>query len=385
MDGVVHLRPHSVLTGLSLALSLSLISLLAGTGGSGATVSAQENAFAVDIQPRSGPPGTLVTIIGRGAPPNTTVRVLWAGYPATLDCRAGRGAQVAATVTADAGGRFTAQHRAPRIGDDQVGGTYLADVPRADGSTALSNLECFTLQQAPVSAETGFRVGDAFWAYFEDGGGVDTFGFPVSNSVTVLGCEAQFFQRHVLQRCDDDPVRPLNLLDPGLMPVERVNGSVFPAHDPAVASAGPPPGAPGYGEAVLDHLLAVVPRTFEGLPVDFFGVFVSTASDTPLSPPSAALRNLELWGFPTSRPASDPTNRDFVYQRFQRGIMHYSRPDEATRGVLPHRRIPARRLNAWPASPATTPMGEPGGTRPAATPPDVTAVRRAPPRSARPS
>jgi hypothetical protein len=46
------------------------------------------------------------------------------------------------------------------------------------------------------------------------------------------------------------------------------------------------------------------------------------------------LRSLELWGFPTSRPTFDPTNRDFVYQRFQRGIMHYSRTDEATRGVL---------------------------------------------------
>ena len=128
MDRVARLRPQRVLTGLSLALSLSLISLLAGTGGSGATVSAQESAFAVGIRPRSGPPGTLVTIIGRGAPPNSTVRVLWAGYPATLDCRAGRGAQVAATVTADAGGRFTAQHRAPRTSDEQVGVTYLADV-----------------------------------------------------------------------------------------------------------------------------------------------------------------------------------------------------------------------------------------------------------------
>jgi hypothetical protein len=118
------------------------------------------------------------------------------------------------------------------------------------------------------------------------------------------------------------------------MPVERVNGSVFPAHDPAVAGAAPPPGTPGYGEAVLDHLLAVVPRTFEGLPVDFFSVFVGTAPDAPLSPALTALRNLELWGFPTSRPAYDPGNRSFVYQRFQRGIMHYSRLDEATRGVL---------------------------------------------------
>jgi hypothetical protein len=44
--------------------------------------------------------------------------------------------------------------------------------------------------------------------------------------------------------------------------------------------------------------------------------------------------NLEVWGFPTSRPAFDPTNRDFVYQRFQRGIMHFDRTQGATRGIL---------------------------------------------------
>ncbi|MDQ6669732.1 MAG: hypothetical protein M3069_03090, partial [Chloroflexota bacterium] len=43
---------------------------------------------------------------------------------------------------------------------------------------------------------------------------------------------------------------------------------------------------------------------------------------------------LELWGLPTSLPTSDPLNTDFVYQRFQKGIMHYSRATGLTQGLL---------------------------------------------------
>jgi hypothetical protein len=53
------------------------------------------------------------------------------------------------------------------------------------------------------------------------------------------------------------------------------------------------------------------------------------------SPPAiVALVNLELWGFPTSQPALDPNNASFVYQRFQRGIMHYDHTTGATGGIL---------------------------------------------------
>ncbi len=47
-----------------------------------------------------------------------------------------------------------------------------------------------------------------------------------------------------------------------------------------------------------------------------------------------ALLNLELWGLPTSKPAFDPSNGSFVYQRFQRGIMHYDAATGATQGLL---------------------------------------------------
>ena len=48
----------------------------------------------------------------------------------------------------------------------------------------------------------------------------------------------------------------------------------------------------------------------------------------------AALRAVELWGFPTSAPARDPRNRNFMYQRFQRGVLHHDRATGTTRGLL---------------------------------------------------
>src|SRR5207248_4786418 len=43
---------------------------------------------------------------------------------------------------------------------------------------------------------------------------------------------------------------------------------------------------------------------------------------------------LEIWGAPTSKPAYDPSNSNFIYQRFQRGIMHYDKSCGCTQGLL---------------------------------------------------
>src|SRR5207302_1540432 len=42
----------------------------------------------------------------------------------------------------------------------------------------------------------------------------------------------------------------------------------------------------------------------------------------------------EIWGAPTSKPARDPHNPNFIYQRFQRGIMHYDKGCSCTQGLL---------------------------------------------------
>ena len=43
---------------------------------------------------------------------------------------------------------------------------------------------------------------------------------------------------------------------------------------------------------------------------------------------------LEMWGVPISKPAADPANGSFVFQRWQRGIMHYDATTGTTQGLL---------------------------------------------------
>jgi hypothetical protein len=51
-------------------------------------------------------------------------------------------------------------------------------------------------------------------------------------------------------------------------------------------------------------------------------------------PAILGLLNLEVWGAPISEPVADPSNPNFIYQRFQRGIMHFDATTGVTRGIL---------------------------------------------------
>jgi hypothetical protein len=180
--------------------------------------------------------------------------------------------------------------------------------------------------------QTGYSItSDAIWNYFQGRGSVDTFGYPVSSTFRLQGFAVQILQRNVLQ-VSGQGARPLNLLDPALMPVTKLNGSTFPAYDAALAASAPSPTTPNYGEAVRQHLAAHVPNQWNGQPVGFYTYYYSAAPDSP--PGLEALVALEVWGFPTSAPARDPNNHNFVYQRFQRGIMHYDATGNVTRGIL---------------------------------------------------
>jgi hypothetical protein len=168
---------------------------------------------------------------------------------------------------------------------------------------------------------------------------VATFGYPISRAFTLnmtrhLRCSTQLFQRQVLQQCEGGPVQRLNLLDPDVLPVTQINGSIFPAHEPQVASAAPPPDTPNHAAAVLAHLRRTVPDTVDGLPVRFLAQFMTAMPGTRGDPALVVLANLELWGFPTSRPMRDPNNPAYIYQRFQRGIMHYDHRTRATEAIL---------------------------------------------------
>ena len=84
----------------------------------------------------------------------------------------------------------------------------------------------------------------------------------------------------------------------------------------------------------------VAPDSWNGQAVGFFNLFNTTVPvsiafpGTTPNPDLVTLLNLEIWGLPTSNPAPDPGNGGFIYQRFQRGIMHFRAEVPVTEGIL---------------------------------------------------
>jgi polysaccharide biosynthesis protein PslG len=189
--------------------------------------------------------------------------------------------------------------------------------------------------------ETNFRVdNDAFWDFFAKRGGSRTFGYPVSREFTLFGCQTQLFQRIAMQQCGNAGVGTLNLLDEGLLPYTRFNGTTVPAPDPDLIKSAPLPSAADYATSAIDFVRANAPETVDGKPVKFLSTFMGTVSASDAFPDgnvNAALLpllNLQVWGLPISKPAYDPNNHEFIYQRFQRGVMHYDNGCQCTLGLL---------------------------------------------------
>src|SRR5687767_7972558 len=206
--------------------------------------------------------------------------------------------------------------------------------------SALAPPETPTQAQANCFQETGFCItNQQFAEYFRLRGGVRIMGYPVSRSFTLEGFEVQFFQRVILQMQGGQVAR-LNILDPNIMPMTRANQSIFPAPDPNLASQAPQVGSGDYARRVVEFVRRVAPDSWNGQPVGFFNLFNTTVpvqiafpGQTP-NPDLVTLLNLEIWGLPTSNPAADPGNGGFIYQRFQRGIMHFRAEVPVTEGIL---------------------------------------------------
>ena len=99
-----------------------------------------------------------------------------------------------------------------------------------------------------------------------------------------------------------------------------LDGLTVPAADPALAFVAPTPDQPNYDARLQAFLEITVPDTWNGMPVQF----LSTLNDT----------GRDVLGVPTSAPKADPNNPDFVYQRFQNGLLFYNATDDTT-SVLP--------------------------------------------------
>jgi hypothetical protein len=188
---------------------------------------------------------------------------------------------------------------------------------------------------------TGYRIGSpAALDFFHRHGGLRTFGYPVSNEFPLLGHRVQIFQRQMLQIAPDGSVTPSNILDPDVLPITRIDGLSLPAADPDLLGSAPTPSSPDYAVQSLAFINLYVPDEWNGLPVNFQSTFLATVTcadafgTDPCDQSVLPTLAVELWGLPTSLPTSDPLNADFVYQRFQRGILHYSRATGRTQGLL---------------------------------------------------
>jgi hypothetical protein len=206
--------------------------------------------------------------------------------------------------------------------------------------SAIAPPEVQTSAQANCFGNGFCMTNPEFVRYFNERGGRNIFGDAISREFTLDGFRVQFFQRVVLQM-QGGRVERLNVLDDNVMPMKRVNQSQFPASDPNLQRQAPQnPSSPTYGDEAIRFIQQVSPNTFNGIQVGFFSLFNETVPISVAFPgisPSTGLvtlANMEIWGLPTSAPAADPGNGGFIYQRYQRGIMHYEDTCRCSHGIL---------------------------------------------------
>jgi hypothetical protein len=308
--------------------------MLAKGRASGTTASASftinQGGATLAFSPEQAAPGTTLTVTGMGFQAGESVDLSFNG-------------PTVATATADTNGQVTWTFTVPTLGAGQygvtatgqtsgqvvnttftvvAGATPVATTAPAPAATAtaspVASPTAAAVPNAPAMAhderyfsQTGYRIdNDEVWAFFNQYGGVETFGYPTSRMMTFLGCPVQMFQRQIIQVCQGQGAALINMLDPEIFPYTTVNGSQFPAADPTLKNNTPQVGSPTYSTDILSFINQYVPDTFAGEPVNFLQHFNSTGG-------------LVIWGAPISNPAPDPSNGNFIYQRFQRGIMHY--------------------------------------------------------------
>ena len=187
-------------------------------------------------------------------------------------------------------------------------------------------------------SQTNYRIdNDAFWSYFQSRGGVDTFGYPVSRLFRLDGFQVQIFQRNVMQLWPDNSVHTLNLLDEGLLPYTQINQSTFPAAIPRSSRRRRRPLTRTTTRRSFSSYRSE--RRIRSRASRSTSVRPSiTRSPRPMRP----TRPRRCSRCSTSRsgarrpasPARDPNNSNFIYQRFQRSIMHYDRGCGCTQGLL---------------------------------------------------
>ena len=286
-----------------------------------------QGAAALTFDPAQAAPGASITVTGTGFKPGETVTLSFNG-------------PTVGTETADTNGKVTFTFTVPatlapgqygvtatgQTSGSVVNATYTLVAGATPVATAVTTMTPTpTAVAAPATqpiapqmthderwfAQTGYRIDDdAIWAFFQQYGGITTFGYPTSRNFSFLGCPVQMFQRQVIQNCPGQGVGLINMLDPEIFPYTQVNGSTFPGPDPTIKNNTPQVGSPTYSTDIINFINQVVPNAFNGQQVGFLEHFNTFGG-------------LTIWGAPISGPQPDPGNANFIYQRFQRGIMHF--------------------------------------------------------------
>jgi len=217
----------------------------------------------------------------------------------------------------------------------------LSLLPAASAERGRAQAEALSAPDPRYFPETGFSIGnDAFWDYFQKRGALRTFGYPTSRVFTLLGKQVQFYQRRVVELRPDGTVGQLNLLDPDVLPYNTINYATLPPYDAALVAQAPVPSNPAYGQLILNFDRTMAPDLWEGLAVNFYRTFLDTVKLGEAFPNGGGSSGLlqgidfEMWGVVTSKPMYDPNNHNFVYLRWQRGIMHYDKTNGLTQGLL---------------------------------------------------
>jgi hypothetical protein len=199
------------------------------------------------------------------------------------------------------------RHRTFSIGRSLACGLLNAGVVLAILTPGLALAQ----EDSPALTDTGFSITeDAVGTFFDQHGGTATFGAPISREFVLMGAPVQLFQNAALQVQPDGSVQVMQATGPDLVPYSQLNGLNVPAADPAMAFVVPSVDQPNYPARLQVFLQGSVPDTWNGAPVAFLSTLMAAGGPG-------------VWGLPTSSPKADPNNPDFIYQRFQNGILLY--------------------------------------------------------------
>ncbi|HEX2988480.1 MAG TPA: hypothetical protein VHS06_09955 [Chloroflexota bacterium] len=188
--------------------------------------------------------------------------------------------------------------------------------------------------------ETGYSITNSkILDYYDHRGGARVFGSPISREFQLAGTQVQLFQKAAIQIQANGGAGLLDIMNESWFPFTHYNGSTFPAVDPHMIAVAPSPIDPDYAERSVDFARYFAPDLWRGEETNFFKTMFGTVTyeeafpDGETSADLLPLVNLEVWGLPISKPAYDPSNGNFLYLRFMRGMMLYDKTTGVTQAL----------------------------------------------------